>query len=198
MRFILRAIFNLYSLVSRGGYKFMVMPIKKAMFKKCGKNVIIGRGADMTYRNISIGNDVGIGPNAMFMCTRAEIKIGDHVMFGPHVFMITGGHRMDMIGRYMKSIRNDEKLPENDQDIIIEGDNWIGANSIILRGVTIGRGAVVAAGAVVTHDVPRYSVVAGMPAKVIKMRFKIEEINEHERLLYEVVNGCEDINFDRL
>jgi acetyltransferase-like isoleucine patch superfamily enzyme len=184
MRLIMRLIFNLCSIVSKGGYKFMVMPFKKAMLKQCGKNVLIGRGSNLTYHNISIGNDVSIGPNAMFMCTRSEIKIGDHVMFGPHVFMITGGHRMDMLGRYMKSIRNNEKLPENDQDIILEGDNWIGANSIILKGVTIGRGAVVAAGAVVTNNVPRYSVVAGIPAKTIKMRFKDEEINEHERLLF--------------
>jgi acetyltransferase-like isoleucine patch superfamily enzyme len=117
------------------------------------------------------------------MCTRAEIKIGDHVMFGPHVFMITGGHRMDIIGRYMKSIGNNEKLPENDQDIIIEGDNWIGANSIILKGVTIGRGAVVAAGAVVTQDVQPYSIVGGVPAKLIKMRFDDETILKHTKAL---------------
>ncbi len=71
----------------------------------------------------------------------------------------------------MKSIGDDEKLPENDQDIILEGDNWIGANAIILKGVTIGYGSIVAAGAVVTKSVPPYSIVGGVPAKVIKPRF---------------------------
>jgi hypothetical protein len=57
----MRVIFNLCSIVSKGGYKFMVMPFKKAMLKQCGKNVLIGRGADLTYHNISIGNDVVSG-----------------------------------------------------------------------------------------------------------------------------------------
>jgi len=157
---------------SRGFYKYVIMPFKRVMLKKCGKSVLIGRGSDLTYHNISLGNNVSIGKNAMFMCTRAEIIIGDHVMFGPHVSMITGGHRTDVVGRYMDSIGDDEKLPENDKDIILEGDNWIGANAIILKGVIIGRGAVVAAGAVVTKDVPSYSIVGGVPAKVIKMRFQ--------------------------
>lgn len=160
------------------------MPVNKSALKKCGKNVIIGRNCNLTYSNISVGNDVSIGHSAMFMCTKAEIKIGDHVMFGPHVFMITGGHRLDMIGRFIKSISDNEKLPENDQDIIIEGDNWIGANAIILKGVNIGRGSVIAAGAIVTKDVPSYSIVGGIPAKVIKMRFNNDEINEHEKKLY--------------
>lgn len=160
------------------------MPFKRAMLKKCGNNCLIGRGSDLTYHNISLGDNVSIGKNAMFMCTRAEIRIGNNVMFGPHVFMITGSHRMDLIGRFMVSICNAEKLPENDKDIIIEGDNWIGANAIILKGVTIGRGSVVAAGSIVTKDVPRYSVVGGNPAKEIKIRLSSESIKEHERILY--------------
>lgn len=83
-----------------------------------------------------------------------KIYVGDHVMFGPHVFLITGGHRMDVLDTYMDVITNAEKFPEDDQDIALEGDSWIGANAIILRGVTVGKGAVVGAGAVVTQDVP--------------------------------------------
>ena len=93
-------------------------------------------------------------------------------MTGPRVTMITGGHRYDIKERPMKSIGNEEKLPENDLDIILEGDNWIGANATILKGVTVGQGAVIAAGAVVTKDVLPYSIVAGVPAKMIKMRFE--------------------------
>lgn len=184
MKSIMKIIYKLFNLIYRGTYSILVMPFKRAMLKKCGKNCLIGIGSDLTYHNISIGDNVSIGKNAMFMCTRAEIKIGNNVMFGPHVFMITGGHRIDLIGRYMKSIGNDEKLSENDKDIIVEGDNWIGANSIILKGVTIGRGAVIAAGAIVTKDVPRYAIVGGNPASIIKMRFSSEKIIEHERILY--------------
>ena len=53
---------------------------------------------------------------------------------------------------------------------MIAGDNWIGSNAVILKGVTIGRGAVVAAGAIVNRDVPDYSIVGGVPAKVIGSR----------------------------
>lgn len=65
----------------------------------------------------------------------------------------------------------------------IEGDNWIGANATILKGVTVGFGSVVAAGAVVTHDVLPYSIVGGVPAKILSMRFTDVEIQEHEKLL---------------
>ena len=183
MRTVMRLIYKFFSLIYRGVYRFGVMPFKKSMLKRHGKNVYIGCNSSLIYRNISVGNDVSIGENAEFICYKAEINIGDHVMFGPHVFMITGGHRMDVVGRYMKDICHDEKLPENDQDIYLEGDNWIGANTIILKGVTIGKGAVVAAGAVVTQDVPQYSIFGGVPAKLIRMRFNDENILEHERIL---------------
>jgi maltose O-acetyltransferase len=171
MKMFLKSLYICCNFIVRAWNKVIVMPCRKAMLKECGTGVLIGRNVSMNYSNISVGNDVSIGTNAMFMCTKAEIKIGDHVMFGPHVFMITGGHRMDIIGRPMKSITDSEKLPENDLDIVLEGDNWIGAGAIILKGVVIGKGAVVAAGAVVTKDVPAYSIVGGIPAKVIKMRF---------------------------
>lgn len=83
----------------------------------------------------------------------------------------------------MYDVKDEDKREDDDQDVKFEGDNWIGANSTILKGVTIGEGAVVAAGAVVTKDVPSYSVVGGVPAKVIQMRFNEEEINEHRRML---------------
>jgi len=69
--------------------------------------------------------------------------------------------------------------------IVIEDDVWIGHGSIILTPARIGRGAVVAAGSVVTKDVPSYAIVAGVPARVIKMRFTPEEIVKHEYLLKE-------------
>ena len=67
--------------------------------------------------------------------------------------------------------------------LVIEDDVWCGANVTILKGVTIGRGSVVAAGAIVTKSFPPYSIIGGVPAKLIKMRFSPEEIERHEALL---------------
>ena len=117
-----------------------------------------------------VGNNVSFSPFCVFYCTRANIIIGDNVMFGPHVTLITGGHRINILDRPMSEIKNDEKEGSEDKDIVFEGDNWIGANATILKGVTIHKGAVVGAGAVVTHDVPSYAVVGGCPAKILKYR----------------------------
>lgn len=177
-------IYKAIDFISRAWNKFIVSPIKKSALGSCGKNVNLGKSTKFAGGgNIFLGNNVAIGADSRFMCTRAKILIGDNVMFGPAVTCITGGHRTDMIGRYMVSVTDREKRPEDDRDIVFEGDNWIGANVTILRGVTIGEGSVVAAGAVVTKDVPPYSIVGGVPAKVIKMRFTEEEIVEHKKIL---------------
>ena len=85
----------------------------------------------------------------------------------------------------MYDITDKEKLPDNDEDVFIEDDVWVGANSTILKGVRIGRGAIIAAGAVVNKDVPPYTIVGGIPAKVISLRFKnLDEVKLHERTLF--------------
>ena len=181
-----RLIFNAADYFSRGINKCIVTPLHKSRMKKVGKRVKIGRGSKFYgAENITLNSDVSIGENALFLCTRANVVLGDHVMFGPRVTVITGGHRFDLVGRYMDTVGNDEKLPENDRDVVFCGDNWIGANSTILRGVKVGKGAIVAAGAVVTKDVPPYSIVGGVPARVLKMRFSPERIEEHERIIGE-------------
>ena len=111
-------------------------------------------------------------------------------MLGPNVTIITGGHRTDLIGRYMTTVTNEEKRPEDDRDVIFEGDNWIGANATILRGVTVGQGAIIAAGAVVTKDVTPFSVWGGIPARCIKQRFTTDEISKHITLLNDNANNA--------
>ena len=155
----------------------------KKMLRGCGSNVRFSAlTSDFTYRNLSIGNDVYIGPHALFLCTESQIFIGNKVLFGPHVTIIGGDHRITDVGRFIYDVL--DKHPEDDQDVHIEDDVWIGTNTTLLKGVTVGRGAVVAAGALVTKDVPPYAIVGGVPAKVLKYRFTPEQIQEHERQLY--------------
>lgn len=71
-----------------------------------------------------------------------------------------------------------------DKDVIIEEDVWIGSRVTILMGVTVGRDTTIAAGSVVTKDVPPYSIVGGVPAKVIKDYWTEEQIKEHELKIY--------------
>lgn len=150
--------------------KFIFQNVHKWMLSSCGKEVTIGKQCDITWENVCVGNDVHIGSGCRLLSTRAVIRIGDHVMFGPNVTIVTGDHRIDILDKPMTQIRDQEKCPENDKDVVFEGDNWVGANATILKGVTIGKGAVIAAGAIVTKDVPGYAIVGGNPAKVIKYR----------------------------
>ena len=104
------------------------------------------------------------------MSTKAKLIIGNDVMIAENATIVTGDHRIDILDKPMIAVEESEKLADNDQDVVLEGDNWIGTRAIILKGVTIGKGAVVAAGALVTKDVPPYAIVAGVPAKIVKMR----------------------------
>lgn len=148
----------------------------KMAFKMCGKNVRVPSGCSFSgIENVEVGHNVAFGSGLKVLSTRAKVLIGNDVMFGPNVTVITGDHRIDILDRPMISLTDKDKLPENDQDIVFEGDNWIGANATILKGVKIGYGAVVAAGAVVTKDVTPYAIVGGVPARVLKYRGSGEE-----------------------
>lgn len=163
-------------------YREKIKLLKKKL-KSCGDRVSMPHSTRILGENLSLGNDVYLGEDGIYMCTNAPIIIGDHVMFGPRVTMISGDHRTNIKGRYMTDITDEDKLPENDLPIILEGDNWIGANVTILKGVTIGEGAIIAAGSVVIRNIPAYSIAGGVPAKVIKYRFTKQEIEEHKILL---------------
>lgn len=116
------------------------------------------------------------------MFTSSKVIFKKKVVVGPGLTIIAGDHNFTEVGKFICD--QHYKRPEDDQDIIIESDVWIGCNVTILKGVTIGRGSVVAAGAVVTKSCPPYSIIGGVPAKVIKQRFSAEEIELHETILY--------------
>lgn len=71
-----------------------------------------------------------------------------------------------------------------DEDVVIDNDVWIGCRVTLLSGVHIGRGAIIAAGAVVNRNIPPYAIAGGVPAKVIKFKWTVEQILEHEKKLY--------------
>ena len=161
-------------------------PLYKHSMKYCGKGVYLRpMSSDIKgLWNLSIGDGTSIPKESTFYCTDAPLTIGKKVIFGPRPTIITGDHRTDIVGKHIIDVTIDEKLPENDLPVTIEDGVWIGANVTILKGVTIGRGSVVAAGSVVTKSCAPYSIIGGVPAKLIRMRFTEQQIEEHERILY--------------
>jgi maltose O-acetyltransferase len=110
--------------------------------------------------NLHLGKKVFLNTDVRFACPKDPITLGDEVRVGPRVCFETVGHGLEHFpgesrGTWTKPIRVKDRA-------------WIGCGAIILPGVTIGEGAVVAAGAVVHKDVPDYAVVGGVPAKVLQ------------------------------
>lgn len=163
----------------------MWSPIWKHAMNHCGNGVYLRpMSSDIKgLENLSIGDGTSIPKGSIIYCTNAKCTIGNKVVFGPKPTIITGDHRIDIIGKHIIDIKEDEKLPENDLPIVIEDGCWIGANVTILKGVTIGKGSVVAAGAIVTKSCEPYSIIGSVPAKLIKMRFSPDQISQHENAL---------------
>lgn len=167
-------------------------------FAECGVGSIINypfliKGTneyipDVKY--IHIGEGVSLGAGTTIFATRAHVYIGKRSFSGPHLTIMTGDHPADIKGHFIADNRKVDlekqgvDISKYDQDVVIDEDVWLGSNVTILKGVHIGRGAIIAAGSVVTRSLPAYCVGGGIPAKVIKYRWSVDEILEHERLLY--------------
>lgn len=147
------------------------------------KTVILSPPFSGHTRNIYIYDKVGIGPHAHLSTPNAKIVFKGHTSVAEHLTIHTGNHAR-VLGRFVSDITDKDKPQGYDHDVIIEKDVWIGSNVTILEGVTVGRGATIAAGAVVNKDVPPYSIVGGVPARLIKFYWSIEQILEHEQNLY--------------
>ena len=115
---------------------------------------------------IIIGDNCLINHNNVLQAGKktAKIKIGNYVHTGANVMIIAFNHAFDSLE--IPTIKQDYY----DADVIIEDDVWVGGGAVILAGVTVGKGSIIAAGAVVNSDVPPYSIVGGIPAKILKMR----------------------------
>ena len=131
------------------------------MLTSCGENVNVERHARFG-RGVTLGDRSGIGINASI---GEQTHIGSDVMMGPDCVIYTRNHRFDRLDIPMREQGYGPVEP-----VEIGDDCWIGGRVTILPGVHVGNGAVIAAGAVVTQDVPPYAVVGGVPAKIIYNR----------------------------
>lgn len=132
-------------------------------------NVFIGRNTIVYCQNgdIEIGENSNIGSNCQIF-SAAHVRIGRNVLIAAYAYLVGGGHNYD-----------DTDVPIIQQGrsasgITVENDVWLGAGVKVLDGVTIGEGSIIAAGAVVTEDIPPFSIAGGIPAKVIKSRKQVD------------------------
>lgn len=135
------------------------------IFKSTGKEVFIfGPFRCGSPENISVGENVVFSNNCV-LGGEFGIDIGNFVMIAQNASIVSANHSYDI--KEIPMMRQ----PMKGKKIIIKDDVWIGANSIVLPGITINQGAVVGSNSVVTKDVEPYSIVVGSPAKPIKKRF---------------------------
>jgi acetyltransferase-like isoleucine patch superfamily enzyme len=156
-------------------------PLRKFIYKDVGFLTYISSSSSVrNHKNISLGNKSQINPFVVLWPTKlilgkntqinpgttiyGNVTIGNNVMIAPNCMIAGGNHNF-----------KDVNIPmifqgSNEKGIFIEDDVWIGANSVIIDGVKIGKGAIIAAGSVVVKDVDEYSIVAGPPTNKIKDR----------------------------
>ncbi|MDX6350702.1 MAG: virginiamycin acetyltransferase [Streptomyces sp.] len=150
-----------------------------------GPNVHIGIGSALwAPQRLVVGKDVYIGNG----CTiEVDGSIGDFVLIANRVGIV--GRTDHAIRQVGAAVRHADWVGDHphrlSRPVHIGDDVWIGYGAVVLSGLSIGRGAVVAAGAVVTSDVDPYDIVAGNPARRVGRRFEDDQIATHERLLHE-------------
>lgn len=122
----------------------------------------IEHGASLTSTQLTVGARSGIGIDCW---VQGPLTVGNDVMMGPECRIFTQNHASSDAARPMR-----DQGFEAPEPVVIDDDVWLGARAMIMPGTRIGRGSIVAAGAVVTKDVPPFTVVAGVPARPVRQR----------------------------
>jgi maltose O-acetyltransferase len=145
-------------------YAFITPQIRRKLIEKivnkCGKNIRVKRNADVSMF-IEIGDNSELGTDSII---QSHTYIGNYVIMGPGVRIYTKNHGYENLDIPIAL------QPIIESEVHIGNDVWLGANVIITPGVSIGSHVIVAAGAVVTKNIPDYAIVGGVPAKIISFR----------------------------
>ncbi len=145
----------------------------KIRFRSVGAGFYCGSGVYVRPNSIDVGDRVFIGPGCFLS---SKMKIGNHVLLAAKVSVVGGDHRFDLPGTtVIESGRAENNV------VTIGDDVWVGHRATIMHGVAIGEGAIVAAGSVVTKDVPEYTIVAGVPARHLRRRFSSKSDEQMHR-----------------
>lgn len=171
-------------------YKKLIESIKLYLFKKKWRKLNqhnnINPANIFPIEKVSVGK-YSYGPIVVrsWGSLNEKLRIGNFVSIASGVkFILGGNHNIDTITTYPFKVKFlDEKMEAwSKGSVIIKDDVWIGMDAIIMSGVTIEQGAIIAAGSVVTKDIPPYAIVGGNPAKIIKYRFSKEIVQEMKKI----------------
>jgi len=160
-------------------YKFFKIMYDQIQYEEIIKNGILQIGCH-TYGRPTVH---------VYKGSESRVIIGNFCSISPGVVMITGGiHCMNWVSSFPFRIRwkmdgaFQDGMPYTKGDIIIGSDVWIGTDAMILSGVTIGDGAIIASRSVVTENIPPYAIVAGISAKIIRFRFNQDAVEQLLRI----------------
>ena len=158
--------------------------IKRSQFGYCHESVVLNPPIWFgNKKNVFLYENTNISSYSFISANNAKFIVKKNTAIAERLSVHTGNHAV-ISGKFITDITEDIKPKGFDKDVIVESDVWIGCNVTLLAGVHIGRGAVIAAGSVVNKDVPPYAIVGGVPAKLIKFKWTIDEIIMHEKMLY--------------
>lgn len=154
---------------------------RKSSYNKCGTHTLLRGPLILNPKLVEIDDYVRLQPGVNIISGGGKVIIKKYSAIGGGTVIIPGSHTPTVgLPQYLSTLH----INDTETTIVIEEDVWVGARSILLSHCNVRRGAVIAAGSVITKDIPPYAVVAGMPGKVIATRFSLEQIIKHETLLY--------------
>ena len=164
-------------------FKRCMMP-SRSDFGSAGKNAIIGFPVYITApKSVHIEENAVIRLGTKILNNKTEhVYIGKYTVVGVNCVIVTNGHRSTVGIPHV--LLGASHINDKSKDIHIGEDVWIGANVTILAGADLGRGCIAGACSTVTKPVPPYALVTGSPAKIVGVKFSIEQILEHEKALY--------------
>jgi acetyltransferase-like isoleucine patch superfamily enzyme len=172
--------------------KYFLLQIKFTIVGyKIGRYFMVGRDVKITKCGFKAGDCCYIGQNTFI---GPNVSLGNFCMISDHVSFIGKDHCYDLPG--VPTILAGRPLVQT--STFVGDDVWIGHGVTVMSGVQIGEGSIVAANSVITKDVAPYSIVAGVPATIIKLRFNAEDQKNHSDFLEKYRSGLIRLDHDRM
>lgn len=152
---------------------YRILTGRLGIYGTLGRGNVFGRRV-FIHEMSSVGKYNRFGRDTML----THARVGNYCSIAPGVKIGQAKHSVSYITTYNAIVSVNTGYKMFEKPTIIGNDVWIGANAVIMQGIRVGDGAVIGAGAVVTHDVPAYAVVVGVPARILRYRFSEEQIAE--------------------